>query len=176
MKKIETERLMLEGWSKKDAPALYAYAKNPNVGPHAGWKPHSNIAESKHVIKNIFLPSLVWKIIWKETGEIIGSVGLENDKRRPNIKSLELGYSLAEAYWGRGIMTEAAKAVIKYAFEVEGVDVLSIQTSKDNMRSRSTIKKLGFKYEGLARRSYRIYNGDIRDCLVYSMLKEEYLG
>ncbi len=52
---IETERLILRKWTQNDAESLFAYAKNPNVGPIAGWPPHKNIEESKNIIDNVFL-------------------------------------------------------------------------------------------------------------------------
>lgn len=53
--RIETERLILRKWTQNDAESLFAYAKNPNVGPIAGWPPHKNIEESKNIIDNVFL-------------------------------------------------------------------------------------------------------------------------
>lgn len=171
---IETERLILRMWNKKDAPQLYEYAKNPNVGPHAGWKPHDNVAESRMLISTLFLANMCWAIIDKEAGKVIGSIGLEEDKFRPHVKSKELGYSLSEEYWGKGIMTEAAKALICYAFETLKLDVLMIRTGDSNLRSQRVIEKCGFAYEGTLRRTYKIYDGSIREVRCYSILSEEY--
>ena len=96
---LETERLQLRGWKRSDAPQLYAYASNPNVGPKAGWKPHESIAESRKIIETVFRESRVWAIIEKTGGRIIGSIGLSEDRLRPGVRSLELGYSLAEEFW-----------------------------------------------------------------------------
>lgn len=172
--RLETERLILDRWSPKDAAALFAYAKNPNVGPHAGWKPHESVRESKRIIRTVFLPADTWKIVWKKTGEPIGSIGLDNDRRRPHIKSRELGYSLNEDFWGRGIMTEAATEVLRYAFEDLRLAIVSIQTSTDNVRSRRVIEKLGFHPEGMERMCYAIYDGTVMDEYVFSMLREEW--
>ena len=172
--RIETDRLILESWRPKDAPALYAYAKNPNVGPHAGWKPHADVRESKRIIKTIFLAKDTWKIIWKENGQVIGSIGLDEDRRRPTIASREMGYSMAEEYWGRGIMTEAGKAVLRYGFENLHLEIISIQTSTANARSQSVIRKLGFHPEGMERRCFRRYDGKVIDEYVFSMLRSEW--
>lgn len=51
---IETERLYLRMWNKKDAADFYEYAQSPNVGPVAGWKPHTSQAESKQIIVDVF--------------------------------------------------------------------------------------------------------------------------
>lgn len=171
---LETERLILRMWTKKDAPQLYEYAKNPNVGPHAGWKPHESVHESRMIISQLFLTNMCWAIVDKETGKVIGSIGLEEDKFRPDVKSKELGYSLSEDYWKRGIMTEAAKRVIEHAFEDLKLDILMIRTGDANLRSQRVIEKCGFAYEGTLRRTYRIYDGSIREVRCYSMLKEEY--
>ena len=115
---LETERLYLRKWSKKDAADVFEYAKDPAVGPIAGWKPHASPAESKMIINEVFLQKMSWAIEDKESCKVIGSIGFEKDKFRPDIQSREMGYSLSREYWGRGLMTEAAKKLIEYAFEV----------------------------------------------------------
>jgi len=174
MKEIQTERLLLRLWQKDDAESLYAYANDPDVGPHAGWKPHADVSESLHIIETLFLPNDVWAITIKETGRIIGSVGLEPDRRRPRIKSRELGYALAKEFWGKGVMTEASKAVIDFAFEAYGLEVVSVCTSPVNKRSQGVIQKCGFVYEGTERKAYKIYDGSLRDTKCYSILREEW--
>jgi putative acetyltransferase len=175
MDKIETKRLVLDKWTKKDARDLFAYASTPNVGPLAGWKPHENIGESKMRIKKLFIPNGIWKITLKDgTGAAIGSIGFEPDPRRPEIKARELGYSLAEDYWGLGLMTEAGRAVIDYGFSAMGLYVISIETAPDNLRSQRVIEKLGFKYEGCLRDSYLTIEDKVRDTLVYSILRSEW--
>ena len=51
---IETKRLILRPWKENDASDLYRYAKNPNIGPIAGWPPHKNIEDSLNIIKTVF--------------------------------------------------------------------------------------------------------------------------
>jgi len=172
--RIETERLILRPWEKKDATALYAYAKNPNVGPHAGWKPHKDATESREIITEIFLKNMCWCVTEKATGRVIGNIGLEDDIRRPGLGSKELGYSLDEEFWGRGIMTEAAKKLIVYGFEELKLNVMSINTSESNFRSQSVIDKCGFHFEGVLRNSSKEYDGTPRNLRVYSMLRSEY--
>ena len=174
LKEIETERLLLRLWKKSDAAELYAYAKDPDVGPHAGWKPHADVAESLNILKTLFIPNDVWAITEKNSGRIIGSIGLEPDKRRPGVKSRELGYALARQFWGQGVMTEAAMAVLDFAFRRYMLDVVAICTSPLNKRSQSVIQKCGFTYEGTERRAYKTYDGTVRDSKCYSILKEEW--
>ncbi len=171
---LETERLILRMWERKDAQQLFDYAKDPDVGPNAGWKPHATVGESRMIIETLFRVNETWAIVEKETGTVIGSIGFEPDKYRPDIKSREMGYSLAKSRWGRGYMTEAAGRLIQYAFEQLKLEILMIRTSETNLRSQRVIEKSGFTYEGTLRRAYRMYDGNLREVRCYSMLKEEY--
>ena len=171
---LETDRLILRMWTKQDAAALFDYAKDPDVGPHAGWKPHASPGESRMIIDQLFRRNMTWAITEKETGTVVGSIGFEEDKYRPDISSKEMGYSLAKSRWGKGYMTEAAKRLIRYGFEELSLDVLMIRTSDTNRRSQRVIEKCGFQYEGTLRRAYRTFDGGMREVRCYSMLKEEY--
>ena len=175
MKTIETERLILRDWTSADMDDLYEYAKNPNVGPHGGWKPHESKAESLEIIQTLFLGKYdSWAIVYKDNGKVIGSIGYEEDVRRPEIGCKELGYAMGEEYWGKGIMTEAAMAVIRFGFDEMGLDMISIYRNPLNFRSGRIIDKCGFTHEGTLRKAYKIYDGTIRDVACYSMTKEEY--
>ena len=84
MKPIETERLLLRPWRLEDAADMYAYAKNPNVGPNAGWKPHESVEESKAILESWIHSDEeedIWAIVPKETGRACGSIGLHQDGR-----------------------------------------------------------------------------------------------
>ena len=176
MENICTERLLLTPWRdcEQDAKELYDYAKDKDVGPSAGWKPHESVEESRERIRQLFIKNNTWAIREKVSGKIIGSISLENDRRREDVKSMEMGYSLSKEHWGKGYMTEAAKAVMDYGFEKYGLVVMAICTSPTNKRSQRVIEKCGFKYEGLQRRGYHIYDGTDRDNLTFSILREEW--
>ncbi len=173
---IETERLRLTPWTSndEDVRGCYEMAKNPNVGPNAGWKPHANLEESKMIIETLFMPSEVWAIRDKKTNKIMGSIGLDPDKRRESVNSKEMGYWLGEEFWGKGYMTEAAKAVIDFGFKEYDLVLISICTGPNNKRSQSVIDKCGFKFEGIQRKGYHIFTGEDRDNRVYSLLREEW--
>ena len=177
MENIYTERLLLTPWRVciEDAKGLYAYAKDPDVGPNAGWKPHESVEESLKIIEELFVPEKnTWAIREKESNKIVGSISLLFDRRREDVNSREMGYSLAKDCWGKGYMTEAARALMDYGFEKYNLVVMSICTSPTNKRSQRVIEKCGFKYEGLQRRGYHIYDGSDRDNLMFSILREEW--
>lgn len=175
MKTIETDRLILRPWTIEDVDDLYDYAKNPNVGPHGGWEPHRSREHSMKILLELFLEKYeLWAMEDKESHKIIGSIGYEEDTRRPEINCKELGYAMAEEYWGRGLMTEAAKAALNFGFTQMKLDMVSIYRNPFNKRSGRVIEKCGFVYEGTLRKAYKIYDGTIRDVNCYSMTKEEY--
>lgn len=85
-----------------------------------------------------------------------------------------LGYVLYEDYWGQGIMVEASKAAINYAFENLDIQLLTVNHYPFNHQSKRVIEKCGFSYEGTLRHASKIYDGSIYDLACYSMTKEEW--
>ena len=146
MKDLETERLTLRMYTLEDAQGLYDYASNPNVGPHAGWKPHESVEESAGIIATLFAPAESWAIRLKGEERIIGTIGLEPDRHRDE-NSREIGYSLAEDQWGKGLMTEICTAFVKHLFDM-GFNKVFINAAVDNIGSNRVIEKCGFKFIG----------------------------
>lgn len=157
-----------------DLEDFFEYASQPEVGPSAGWPPHADRTVTKNILREFIEKGEVWAIVWKETGKVIGSMGLHPDRFRNGIASRELGYVLSRDYWGRGVMTEAANAVIRFAFETLGLAALAVCHYPFNERSRRVIRKCGFTYEGTIRKAVRRYDGMALDECVYSMTREEY--
>lgn len=174
MKTLTTERLMLTPWKLSDAADLFSYAKNPNVGPAAGWAPHRTIFDSVDLIMRVLKPQGVFCIRPKDTGRAIGTISLSEDMHRPGIRCMELGYSMDEDFWGYGYMTEAVRAVMKHGFGNLGLDRISVSTGPENEGSQNIIRKCGFTYEGTLRQAFRVYDGSIRDVMCFSISREEY--
>ena len=74
---LETERLYLRPWTDDDAEALFELAKDPDVGPAAGWPAHKSVEESRDIIHNVLSAPETYAIVCKEDGRLIGSVGLK---------------------------------------------------------------------------------------------------
>lgn len=147
MKPLETRRLILRPFTEEDAPALYAYAKHPEVGPPAGWNPHKSAAESLEVIRTIFQPSDALAVILKEDGRLVGSAGFV-DKHEPSLglPSEEIGYSLARDCWGRGLIPEAVAEIMRHAFQDLGYAALWAAYYDDNHKSRRVMEKCGMTH------------------------------
>jgi putative acetyltransferase len=173
--KCETERLILRNFSRGDLDDFYEYAKNPDVGPNAGWEPHKSKAYSKKVMKEQFLGNAhAFGIVLRETGKLIGSIGLVEDRKRQNLGAMMMGYALGEPYWGRGFMTEAARAVLQYGFADLELKLVSAYCYPHNARSRNVMEKLGMSYEGTLRQSDMLYDGRVLDNLCFSITRAEY--
>ncbi len=166
IERLETERLILREFRESDAEDVYEYARDPEVGPNAGWKPHESLDESRDVVKNFIQSGEVWAIEDKATHKVIGSIGLHKREREGYTFDRELGYALSRAYWGRGLMTEAASAIVDYAF-AHGVKTLLVAHFDFNDRSRRVIEKLGFGKVGHAADSYTRYDGKVLSETIY---------
>lgn len=174
MKTLFTERLILRPWQLTDAEDLYEYAKSPSVGPNAGWEPHANFDVTLAYLKDTMEAGDTYALVYKDNNKVIGSVGLHRDTLRPGIASREIGYVMSEEYWGKGLMTEAVREVMHYAFTELGMQILCIMHYSTNRRSRRVIEKCGFVYEGTLRQSVRRLDGSVCDKLVYSLTEQEW--
>ena len=104
--------------------------------------------------------------------KVVGSIGIF---RQGNIHSqtAELGYYIAEEYWGKGIMTEAVKQICEYVFAKSDIIRIYAEPFAYNIASCRVLEKVGFQYEGTLR-SNAVKNGKVIDMKMYSLIKEKY--
>ncbi len=147
---INTERLILRRWRIEDAPSMYELAKDPAVGPIAGWPPHKNVEESRSVIENVLNGPEAYAICFKEDeSKPIGCIELKMKgcDLAEEDDECELGYWLGKPYWGQGIMPEAARALIRRAFEDLNMNRIWLGYYDGNNKSDRVRQKLGFKHQ-----------------------------
>lgn len=103
--------------------------------------------------------------------KVIGSIGVF---RQGNIhrQTAEVGYYIAEEYWGKGIMTEAIKQVCRYVFDKSDIIRIYAEPFTYNVASCRVLEKAGFQYEGTLRKN-AVKNGKIIDMKMYSLLRTE---
>jgi RimJ/RimL family protein N-acetyltransferase len=172
---FETERLILRPWEETDAAELYKYAKDERVGPPAGWPAHTSVENSLEIIRTILSEPETYAIILKETGLPIGSIGLmRNSDLAKRGDECELGYWLGVPYWGRGIMPEAARELIRYAFEVLKVNRIWCGYSDGNEKSKRVQEKLGFKYQWTSENVPFPQVGETRKAHANLLTREDY--
>ena len=151
---METERLLLRKWNEADAESLFEFASDPDVGPIAGWPPHRSIEESRDIIKNVLCGAECYAVCEKESGKAIGTVELKLNGHTDMTErddECELGYCLGKPYWGRGYMPEAAREIIRHAFEDLGMNTVWCGYYEGNLRSKRVQEKIGFVYHHTCR-------------------------
>ena len=115
---LETERLILRPWEESDAEECYKYAKDPLVGPAAGWPVHTSVENSREVIRDVLMVPETYAIVLKWTGLPVGSISLHfHSDLAEKDDECELGCWLGVPYWGQGIVPEAAREMLRHAFE-----------------------------------------------------------
>jgi len=147
---LETERLILRPWQESDAENLYKYAKDPEVGPAAGWPPHKDTGESRSVIENVLCGCECYAICLKTDHMPVGCIELRLNGHTDMTErddECELGYWLGKPFWGRGIMPEAAAELIRHGFEDIGMTKIWCGYYDGNSKSKRVQEKLGFHYQ-----------------------------
>ena len=170
---LNTERLVLRPWREADLEDFYEYARVDGVGQMAGWLPHESIDVSREILSRFIEGKRTFALQYGS--KVIGSLGIENYKedefpQLDNLRGRSIGYVLSKDYWGRGLMPEAVKEVIRYLFQEEKLDFLLISHYDFNNQSRRVIEKCGFAY--LKTILLQTRYGTTENALVYLLTKE----
>jgi ribosomal-protein-alanine N-acetyltransferase len=173
---IETPRLILKKISMENLYDMNRYASLEETSRFLIWTPHLNLLETKGTIefhmdqyKKRLPPN--WGLTYKEDKRFIGTCGFTSVDEYNN--SAELGYVLSPEYWGRGLMKEALRAVMKVAFLDVGFHRLTVRIMDGNVSSVKLAESVGFSYEGTAREC-QIIKGKYATVHTYSILEDEY--
>lgn len=148
---LQTKRLLLRAWKESDAEALYKYARNPNVGPIAGWPPHTSVENSREIIKAVLSAPETYAVVLKETGEAVGSIGIMTARSEIHTVKIsdtecEIGYWIGEPYWGQGLIPEAIREILRHAFEDLHLSSVWCGYYDGNEKSKRAQEKCGFVY------------------------------
>ena len=147
---METQRLILRPWTENDAESLYNYAKDPAIGPIAGWPPLTSVENSREIIRDILSAPETYAVVLKETNEPIGSVGImfADGVHSAEIQDgdAEIGYWIGVPYWGQGLIPEAVQRLLKRCFVELDVKRVWCGHYDGNIKSRRVMEKCGFKY------------------------------
>jgi len=171
---IETPRLTLRPPLMADAEAVFTgYAHDAEVVKYLTWRPHENLEETRDFVRRCISAwedgsAYPWIITRKEDGRLIGMI-----ESRIAGFSLNLGYTLARAYWGRGYMPEAARAVTDWGLSQQGIFRVWALCDVENSASARVMEKIGMRREGILRRCiiHPNVSDDPRDVYCYSIVK-----
>lgn len=148
--KLTTERLILRPWQESDAESLYEYAKDPDIGPIAGWPVHTSVANSREIIKTVLSADEIYAICLKEDNIAIGSIGLMPGgvtDLTDRDDECELGYWIGKPFWGNGYVPEAVNEILRHGFENLGMNKIWCGYYDGNLKSKRVQEKCGFRYQ-----------------------------
>jgi [ribosomal protein S5]-alanine N-acetyltransferase len=149
-----TPRLRLRPPLPDDAPAMFeSYTRDREVTRYVSWAPHPNVEATRQFIEQFCVAgwatgeAFPWLITVAEDDAVAGMLDL-----RPLATRVEVGYVLARRYWGRGLMTEAARAVVDWAIAQPDVYRVWAVVDLENVASQRVLEKTGMAREGILRR------------------------
>ncbi len=146
---LRTERLILRPFEESDAESLYKYAKDPDIGPMAGWKPHKSVEESREIIRTVLSKGETYAVCLCSDNMVIGSISLmlngETDMTDRD-DECELGFWIGKPFWGKGYIPEAAREIIRHGFTELGMNTIWCGYYDGNAKSKRAQEKIGFKH------------------------------
>jgi len=177
MPEFETERLVVrQVRTDSDLEALFGLFADPEVAEYTDTGPFQSFDEASEVmdwIEDIFSrrQGMRWAIAIKgDTDTLIGTAGYNQWHQWNN--SAEIGYDLAQAYWGKGLIVEALTPILGFGFTQMTLNRVEADVTVGNERSARVLDKLGFHREGLLRQR-GFWKGAYHDVWLYSLLNND---
>ncbi|MCD2256898.1 GNAT family N-acetyltransferase [Lactobacillus sp. CC-MHH1034] len=175
--RLKTERLTLRPLQANDAEAMFHnWAGDPKVTKYLSWPTYKSVMDAK-----LFLQNRVanypnknfydWGIVLTQSQTLIGTISVV--AHDDQVKSMEIGYCIGQAFWGHEYVKEAFKAVIQYLFENTDVNRIEARHDTHNPNSGKVMQKCGLQFEGVLRQAHRNNQGIVDDA-VYAILRQDY--
>jgi ribosomal-protein-alanine N-acetyltransferase len=174
---LKTKRLILRKMTMADAPAVYAYGRDPEVTKYVAFPTHRSIEDAKSFLRDTLKryrkgEPASWAIVRKQDARLIGAIGFINYSGKD--ARIEAGYALIRDCWGQGYMTEAFAEVIRFAVQRLGINRLEARCTPENIGSYRVMEKCGMRYEGLLRQHDKAHD-KFQDRKLYAILREDWL-
>ena len=175
---LEADRVQLRELNDNDVDALFSIFSNPQVMRYWSTPPLPHRDDALNLLCEIRenfsrRAYMKWGIAIKADNHVIGTATLFNlnvEQRRA-----EIGYALAREQWGNGLMNEALKRLLQYAFEDLRFRRVEADVDPRNEGSIRTLERLGFQREGYLRERWFV-SGETQDALFYGLLRREWKG
>lgn len=173
---LYTDRLYLRALLVSDAADMFDYAKDPEVSRYLTWSAHPNVNFTKKYLTFVGQQYRTgdffdWAIVDRASGRMIGTCGFTCFHYESN--SAEIGYVLHPDFRGRGLATEAARAVLTFGFEELNLHRIEARYMQENTASRKLMERVGMTFEGFAREAALI-KGEYRTLGYCAILRREF--
>ena len=170
---LETARLLLRPPIESDASAIFeAYTRDRDVTRYLMWRPHRHLTDAQEYIERCRAgwnagTELTWMLTRRTDQRVLGAIAV-----RPAGHKASIGYVLARAFWGQGLMPEAGRALLGQARRIDGLHRVWGVCDVDNQASARVMEKIGMMREGTLRRWVVHPNISTlpRDALCYSWI------
>lgn len=174
---LTTERLTLRQLQQSDAADVLVFRGDWEVQKYNG-RVFQNVKEVQTLIEELHdefraLTGVSWAVTLTDDGAVLGLFGLHHWSKYH--RRAEVGYDLARTHWGKGIASEALRAIIQFGFERMSLHRIYASTIADNHRSVRLLERLGFQREGTKRQHSWEEDGAFHDSAMYGLLRQEYL-
>jgi RimJ/RimL family protein N-acetyltransferase len=175
---LSTARLRLRPFTEADTDAIFNLQSNPQVLRYWDAPPWRERAQAERFIARCV------QMAQEDRGIRLALERSEDDvfigwcalfRWNPEYRSAGIGYCLSEAAWGQGFATEAATALLQWAFDTLDLNRVQSETDTRNIGSARVLEKLGFVREGTLREDC-IVNGEVSDSWVYGLLRREWVA
>jgi RimJ/RimL family protein N-acetyltransferase len=173
---LHTARLRLRPFNDSDANALFALHSNAYVLRYWDSPPWSNRLRAERFIttcRQIAEAGTGTRLAVDRVSDaaFIGWCSLT--RWNPDYRSASMGYCFDDAAWGQGYATEAARALLQWAFDTLDLNRVQAETDTRNAASARVLEKLGFVREGTLREDC-VVNGEVSDSWVYGLIRREW--
>ena len=173
---LHTARLRLRPFDDADANDLFALHSNAYVLRYWDAPPWSERARAKRFItacRQMAQEGTGARLAVDRVsdGAFIGWCSL--NRWNPDYRSASLGYCFDDAAWGHGYATEAARALLRWAYDTLDLNRVQAETDTRNVASARVLEKLGFVREGTLREDC-VVNGEVSDSWVYGLIRREW--
>lgn len=171
---ITTERLILRLFQTSDAETVATLCNNYSIYKSTLYLPFPYSLDDAlswiefHYDNFIEDFSYEFAVTDKETGELYGAIGLSNEI---DFNQGEIAYWIGEQYWGKGYATEAAQAIVQFAFEEKKLHKVFARYFSSNPASGKVMEKIGMKQEGILK-DHVIKDGKYEDIVYYGIINE----
>jgi len=174
---LSTERLLLRELVPSDKDVIFDILKDSLVTKYYDTPTFTRMSQAEKLLDmwmNVFpkKKGIRWGIVLKDTNTLIGTCGFCKVHKKWSVG--EIGYVIARPYWNKGYVSECIQAMLAYGFNAMECNRIEAWTMKGNDASDHVLMKNGFQKEGSLRES-QIWNGVVRDVVMFGILRREYI-